>query len=171
MPRRTAKKLTALLGSIQAVLLVLFLFGTTYDSRDYSDAEYIIFRDIMVMLLLGFGFLMTFLANYGLGRGRVDHDVDRHCGSAQTFLPNWRAAISTEMEDRRIPSFLFRSNCPPLLMASLVPPRCSFRTEPLLDVRLHYSSSLWRCFNLVFIASTRWSFVLDYSQQKMSEDP
>ena len=61
------KKLTALLGTIQAVLLVLFLFGTTYDSRDYSASEYVIFRDICVMLLLGFGFLMTFLAQYGLG--------------------------------------------------------------------------------------------------------
>jgi len=62
-----SKKLTTLLGTIQATLIVLFLFGTTYDSKDYSAAEYIIFRDIMVMLLLGFGFLMTFLAKYGLG--------------------------------------------------------------------------------------------------------
>lgn len=62
-----SKKLTVLLGTTQAVLLLLFLFGTTYDSRDYSSAEYMIFRDIMVMLLLGFGFLMAFLAKYGLG--------------------------------------------------------------------------------------------------------
>ena len=62
-----SKTLTALLGATQAALLVLFVVGTTYDSRDYSPSEYVIFRDIMVMLLLGFGFLMTFLAKYGLG--------------------------------------------------------------------------------------------------------
>ena len=61
------KMLTTLLGWIQAALLVLFIFGTTYTSKDYSPSEYIVFRDVMVMLLLGFGFLMTFLAKYGLG--------------------------------------------------------------------------------------------------------
>jgi len=61
------KRLTSLLGAIQAALLVLFVFGTTYSAKDYSPSEYIVFRDIMVMLLLGFGFLMTFLQKYGLG--------------------------------------------------------------------------------------------------------
>lgn len=64
---KNSKTLTMLLGTTQAVLLVLFLFGSTYDSKDYSASEYVVFRDIMVMLLLGFGFLMTFLAHYGLG--------------------------------------------------------------------------------------------------------
>ena len=62
------KMLTTLLGSIQAALLILFIFGTTYSStQEYSPNEYVIARDIMVMLLLGFGFLMTFLPKYGLG--------------------------------------------------------------------------------------------------------
>lgn len=61
------KLMTRLLGYTQAVLLLLFVFGTTYNSADYSSSEYMVFRDIMVMLLLGFGFLMTFLAKYGLG--------------------------------------------------------------------------------------------------------
>jgi ammonium transporter Rh len=57
-----------LVGILQLSLLVLFLACTTYDeTRNYSAAEYVIFRDIMVMLLLGFGFLMTFLRKYGLG--------------------------------------------------------------------------------------------------------
>lgn len=59
--------LTKLVGMIQTFLIVAFLFGTTYSSKDYSHEEYVIFRDIMVMLLLGFGFLMTFLGKYGLG--------------------------------------------------------------------------------------------------------
>lgn len=61
------KMLTSLLGAIQAALLVLFLFGSTYSAKDYSPSEYVVFRDVMVMLLLGFGFLMTFLKKYGLG--------------------------------------------------------------------------------------------------------
>lgn len=57
-----------LLGLTQVALLVLFIAGTTYDtSHEYSQAEYVIFRDIMVMLLLGFGYLMTFLKKYELG--------------------------------------------------------------------------------------------------------
>lgn len=63
--KRQSPTLTKLLGSLQAVLVFFFLFGTTYNSRDYSAGEYVIFRDIM--LLLGFGFLMTFLGHYGLG--------------------------------------------------------------------------------------------------------
>ncbi|KAG7362805.1 ammonium transporter family-domain containing protein [Nitzschia inconspicua] len=59
--------LTTLLGSVQAGILVFFVFGTTYSNDDYSPSEYMIFRDIMVMLLLGFGYLMTFLKLYGLG--------------------------------------------------------------------------------------------------------
>jgi hypothetical protein len=43
------KMLTYLLGTAQAALVLLFMFGTTYDSRDYSPSEYDIFRDIMVM--------------------------------------------------------------------------------------------------------------------------
>ena len=60
--------LTTLLGSIQAILLLLFLTCTTItDEAYFSLSEYIIFRDIMIMLLLGFGYLMTFLSKYGLG--------------------------------------------------------------------------------------------------------
>jgi hypothetical protein len=61
------RTMTTLLGSMQFVLLVFFLFGTTIiDEAYFTSSEYTIFRDIMVMLLLGFGYLMTFLAKYGL---------------------------------------------------------------------------------------------------------
>jgi ammonium transporter Rh len=65
--KASAGTLSFMLGSIQLVLTILFLTMTTYDFAEYSPAEYVIFRDIMVMLLLGFGFLMTFLKQYGLG--------------------------------------------------------------------------------------------------------
>jgi ammonium transporter Rh len=51
----------------QTVLIAFFIFGTTYAQDDYDVKEYIAFRDIMAMLLLGFGYLMTFLKSYGLG--------------------------------------------------------------------------------------------------------
>ncbi|KAL3935280.1 MAG: hypothetical protein SGBAC_009169 [Bacillariaceae sp.] len=65
--KASTKTLTLLLGSIQVFVLVFFLFGTTYKPGDFSPSEYQVFRDIMVMLLLGFGYLMTFLKKYGLG--------------------------------------------------------------------------------------------------------
>jgi hypothetical protein len=47
----------------------LFFACSTLSIGDdtYSLAQYVIFRDIMVVLLLGFGFLMTLLRKYGLG--------------------------------------------------------------------------------------------------------
>ena len=65
---RNQKRFTSLLGYLQLLLLLFFALGTQMkDSEHYSTEEYIVFRDIMVMLLLGFGFLMTFLFKYGLG--------------------------------------------------------------------------------------------------------
>jgi ammonium transporter Rh len=65
--KASARTLLLLVGSIQLILLVLFVTATTYNFKEYSPTEYVIFRDIMTMLLLGFGFLMTFLKKYGLG--------------------------------------------------------------------------------------------------------
>lgn len=62
-----ACSLSFLMGIIQASLLVLFLACTTTPTGNVlTTPEYIIFRDIMIMLLIGFGFLMTFLKKYGL---------------------------------------------------------------------------------------------------------
>jgi len=52
---------------LQVAMLALFLGLYDYDHGNFSAAEYSIFSDIMVMLLLGFGYLMTFLKSYGLG--------------------------------------------------------------------------------------------------------
>ncbi len=45
------------------VMFTYFDYGSV---GEFSTQEYIIYRDIMVMLLLGFGYLMTFLEKYGL---------------------------------------------------------------------------------------------------------
>jgi ammonium transporter Rh len=58
------------LGGLQVLLLALIFGCTTYPddiASGYSLGQYGIFRDIMVMLLLGFGYLMSFLRKYGLG--------------------------------------------------------------------------------------------------------
>jgi ammonium transporter Rh len=53
----------------QVVFLLWFVLGVkTYDlTEEYDVKAFIAFRDIMAMLLLGFGYLMTFLKSYGLG--------------------------------------------------------------------------------------------------------
>jgi ammonium transporter Rh len=63
----SSKLVTNIFVVVQIIMIPFFLFGTDYGSKDYSIKEYIAFRDIMAMLLLGFGYLMTFLKNYGLG--------------------------------------------------------------------------------------------------------
>jgi hypothetical protein len=58
---------TKLFLGLQTLLIILFITGTQYSEENYKVKEYIAFRDIMAMLLLGFGYLMTFLKHYGLG--------------------------------------------------------------------------------------------------------
>lgn len=55
------------MGLLQIVALVIVMAMFDYGSLDGYKDKYIIYRDIMVMLLLGFGYLMTFLEKYGLG--------------------------------------------------------------------------------------------------------
>lgn len=54
--------------AIQIATAVVLYTMFSYDAVSaYDSDKYMIFRDIMVMLLLGFGYLMTFLEKYGLG--------------------------------------------------------------------------------------------------------
>lgn len=60
--------LGSVIGGLQVVALAVMLALFKYESVDeFSTEKYIVFRDIMIMLLLGFGYLMTFLEKYGLG--------------------------------------------------------------------------------------------------------
>eukprot|EP00934_Nitzschia_sp_Nitz4_P003452 Nitzschia sp. Nitz4//scaffold419_size8899//2837//4199//NITZ4_009109-RA/size8899-snap-gene-0.0-mRNA-1//-1//CDS//3329551391//3442//frame0 len=53
---------------VEVVVVLALLFMFDYGNvDDFTTQKYIIVRDIMVMLLLGFGYLMTFLKHYGLG--------------------------------------------------------------------------------------------------------
>ena len=49
--------------TIQVVLLAFFVAGTTYSDEPYEVKEYIAFRDIMAMLLLGFGRVLFVFRN------------------------------------------------------------------------------------------------------------
>lgn len=62
----------------QTLLIVLFAVGTDYDSGaagtngagglgEVTKRSYAAFQDVHVMIFVGFGFLMTFLAKYGFG--------------------------------------------------------------------------------------------------------
>eukprot|EP00586_Coscinodiscus_wailesii_P003222 CAMPEP_0172489502 /NCGR_PEP_ID=MMETSP1066-20121228/19538_1 /TAXON_ID=671091 /ORGANISM="Coscinodiscus wailesii, Strain CCMP2513" /LENGTH=420 /DNA_ID=CAMNT_0013257421 /DNA_START=29 /DNA_END=1291 /DNA_ORIENTATION=+ len=60
--------LGTVIGVLQVAALAVIIRLFSYDDVNaFTTEKYIIFRDIMVMLLLGFGFLMTFLDKYGLG--------------------------------------------------------------------------------------------------------
>ncbi|KAK5643396.1 hypothetical protein RI129_007241 [Pyrocoelia pectoralis] len=50
--------------SLQAILLVLFVFFVKYGERE-DETVYPMFQDVHVMIFAGFGFLMTFLRKYG----------------------------------------------------------------------------------------------------------
>ena len=58
---------TIFVVKMQAILIAFFIGETTYSESEYSVKEYIASCDIMAMLLLGFGHLMTFLKKYGMG--------------------------------------------------------------------------------------------------------
>ena len=58
---------TSVVAVIVVLLSIFFATSTDYDDSKYQSSQYVAFRDIMIMLLLGFGYLMTFLGRYGLG--------------------------------------------------------------------------------------------------------
>jgi len=59
----------AIIMSVQLLFALLIIIFFRYDSvgHNTTTAKYAIFRDIMVMLLLGFGFLMASLKRYSVG--------------------------------------------------------------------------------------------------------
>lgn len=65
------KSFSNLLLVVQVAFIAFFISSTMYsleqDDDSFTYPQYVVFRDIMAMLLMGFGFLMTFLKSYGLG--------------------------------------------------------------------------------------------------------
>lgn len=52
--------------AIQGALVCFYLFNCQY-GKFMNDTQYIFYKDVTVMMLIGFGYLMTFLRRYGLG--------------------------------------------------------------------------------------------------------
>lgn len=60
-----------IMGSFQVTLMVLFGFFVEYKNPKAFDAQeqiqYIFYLDVTIMMVVGFGFLMTFMRKYALG--------------------------------------------------------------------------------------------------------
>lgn len=61
----------AIMGIAQLALVLLYAFFVRYDERDFVDSgeqvQYIFYLDVTIMMVVGFGFLMTFMRKYALG--------------------------------------------------------------------------------------------------------
>ena len=60
-----------IMGIAQLALVLLYAFFVRYDERDFVDSgeqvQYIFYLDVTIMMVVGFGFLMTFMRKYALG--------------------------------------------------------------------------------------------------------
>eukprot|EP00462_Mataza_sp_D1_P024253 CAMPEP_0175127412 /NCGR_PEP_ID=MMETSP0087-20121206/4372_1 /TAXON_ID=136419 /ORGANISM="Unknown Unknown, Strain D1" /LENGTH=439 /DNA_ID=CAMNT_0016409387 /DNA_START=40 /DNA_END=1359 /DNA_ORIENTATION=+ len=62
------KKVAVVVGLFQVAMLILFSVFCVYDNnKTFLDTQYTFFLDVTVMMLVGFGYLMTFMRDYGLG--------------------------------------------------------------------------------------------------------
>jgi ammonium transporter Rh len=64
------KKFAILVGGFEILLLILFTVAVEYPEQGFTqkdDIQYIFYLNVTIMMLIGFGFLMTFMSRYGLG--------------------------------------------------------------------------------------------------------
>ena len=66
-PVAFGRTMRRVVGVCVVVCVVEYLWYASYPEESSTWAEYAAARDTMVMLVVGFGFLMTFLRLYGLG--------------------------------------------------------------------------------------------------------
>ncbi len=153
---KSTKLVTGIFLVAQIILIPFFVFGTTYSSEDYSTKEYIAFRDIMAMLLLGFGYLMTFLKNYGLGA--VGFTMMLSILSMETNILVEYLFRILKGEDGHDSSFPL-----PISMATLIDAEFSAATlmisfgaligftSPLQMIMICFSQAVFYAFNKVFL--------------------
>lgn len=65
---REYKHLAAVIGTFEMAIILLYALFVDYSDQklSFNDVEYIFFLDVTIMMLVGFGFLMTFMRNNGL---------------------------------------------------------------------------------------------------------
>lgn len=62
------KKFATVVGVFELVVIVLYALFVVYPASDssFNDVQYIFFLHVTIMMLVGFGYLMTFMGNFGL---------------------------------------------------------------------------------------------------------
>jgi ammonium transporter Rh len=145
---------SSLLFAIQAVFLAFFLSSTTYSyESDEFFKDYIKFRDIMAMLLLGFGYLMTFLKAYGLGAVGLTLFLTMIAMQANIALEFAMRALYTHEEDWPAPVTMAVLIDAEFAAATLL---ISFgaligRASPLQMLGLTLSQAVFYAFNKVIL--------------------
>ena len=73
-PQKSLKAAFSVLLSVQIVIVIIFAFCTKEELITPDEGNiphfsqiYQMFTGILIMMLFGFGYLMTFLSKYGLG--------------------------------------------------------------------------------------------------------
>eukprot|EP00943_MAST-04B_sp_MAST-4B-sp1_P006886 g6886.t1 len=65
-----ARRLATIVGIFNIVILILFYLYVEYPEQVFQlreDVQYVFYLNVTVMMLVGFGYLMTFMKDYGLG--------------------------------------------------------------------------------------------------------
>ena len=67
--KREARRLATIVGSFNIMILILFYLFVEYPEQVFAlkqDVQYVFYLNVTIMMVVGFGYLMTFMRDYGL---------------------------------------------------------------------------------------------------------
>ena len=67
---REGKRLATIVGAFMVFILTMFYLFVEYPEQVFElkeDVQYVFYLNVTIMMLVGFGYLMTFMRDYGLG--------------------------------------------------------------------------------------------------------